>query len=307
MSEAPAVDPVADPNPAPAPVIDPAVDPAPTDPNPNDPPANYFSSQPDTWRTDLLSNAGFEGEEAEKRAGQLERVMDIKTLTKNYFEAQDKIRKGELSNGLPENPTDEQVAEWREANGVPEAPDKYELALDEGLVLGEEDTRIMEGVTKVAHKNNIPASAMSELTNAMLAGREAEAEAMEAQDGVDTQTTVRQLKDAWKGDYQTNTNMVQGLISQLPESIRDDFLGARLADGKALFNSPEAMVFFADLARKVNPAGTVVPNSANPSQAVSDEIGKLEGRMTDPSWFKDKEAQNRLQELYRARDAMKKQ
>ena len=297
MSE---VDPVVDP------VVAPAVDPAPApndppaDPPAGDPPANFFATMPDSWRQDLVSSAGFEGEEAEKRQGQLDRVMNMETL------AQDKIRKGELSNGLPENPSDEQVAEWRDANGVPEAPDKYELSLDEGLVLGDEDNRILDGVFKAAHESNIPASAMSAMTNAMLAGREAESEAMEAQDGVDSQTTSRQLKDAWKGDYQANLNMVQGLVGQLPSSIRDEFAGARMADGKAMFNSPEVMVFFADMARKLNPAGTVVPNSANPTQAISDEIAKLEGRMGDTDWHKDTASQARIQQLYKARDDMKR-
>ena len=305
MSEVDPVVPVTDP--AAAPVTDPATAPI-TDPvaDPASAPANFFARMPDSWRQDLISSAGFEGEEAEKRQGQLDRVMNMETLTKNYFEAQDKIRKGELSNGLPENPSDEQVAEWREANGVPEAPDKYELSLEEGLVLGDEDNRILEGVFKAAHGENISASAMSALTNAMLAGREVEAEAIEAQDGVDSQTTSRQLKDAWKGDYQTNLNMIQGLTAQLPEAIRAEFEGARLANGKAVFNSPEVMAFFADMARKVNPAGTVVPNSANPTQAISDEIAKLEGRMGDDGWHKDTASQARIQQLYKARDEMKR-
>lgn len=303
MSEAPVVDPLTN-----APPADPAANNAPpTDPPPTDPPVNAFATPSDNWRTDLVSLAGFEGEEAEKRSGQLERVMDMGSLTKNYFEAQDRIRKGELSNGLPENPSDEQVSAWREANGVPEAADKYELSLEDGLVLGEEDSRIMEGVFKVAHEANIPTSAMNELTNAMLAGREAESEAMQAQDGMDTQTTTRQLKEAWGQDYQTNLNMVQGLTSQLPDTIRAEFEGARMADGKAMFNSPEVMTFFADMARKLNPAGTVVPGSNNPTQAITDEIAKLEARMGDDDWHKDRTAQNRIQELYTARDAMKRQ
>ena len=267
MSEVDPVVPVVDP--VTDPVTDPApANPAPNDPAPNDAPANHFAAMPDSWRQDL-------------------------------------VRNGELSNGLPENPTEEQLADYREANGVPESPDKYELSLDEGLVLGDEDNRILEGVYKVAHESNIPAATLSSMTNAMLAGREAEAEAIQTQDGVDSQTTSRQLKDAWKGDYQTNLNMVQGLTAQLPESIRTEFEGARMADGKAMFNSPEVMVFFADMARKLNPAGTVVPNSANPTQAISDEIAKLEGRMGDDGWHKDTAAQARIQQLYKARDDMK--
>ena len=272
------------------------------------PPANYFQSMPEdtNWRGDLVSLAGYEGEEATKRAGQLERVLDMGTLTKRYFDSQDKIRKGELSNGLPENPTEEQLSEWRGANGVPATADAYEMSLEDGLILGEEDLRIMDVIYPIAHELNVPTSTMSALTNAMLKGREIEAEAMQQQDGMHTQQTVQQLKSAWGQDFETNKNMVQGLVAQLPETVRESFENARLADGRAVFNSPEMMVFFADTARKLNPAGTVVPNANNPTQAISDEIAKLEGRMGDEDWFKDTEAQNRLQELYRAREAMKK-
>ena len=271
------------------------------------PPSNYFQSMPEdtNWRTDLVSLAGFEGEEATKRTGQLERVLDIGSLTKNYFNAQDRIRTGEISSGLPDNPSDEQLSEWRVANNVPATPDAYDVALEDGLVMGDDDLRILEGVNQVAHALNVPSDTMSALANAMMKGRELEEESLGQQDGVQTQQAVQQLKTAWGQDFQTNINVVEGLIAQLPESIRDEFKQARLPDGRAVFNSPEMMVFFADTARKLNPAATVVPNSNNPTQAISDEIEKLESRMGDDEWFRDAAAQTRLQELYTAREAMK--
>ena len=271
------------------------------------PDANYFQSMPEdtNWRTDLVSLAGFEGDEAAKRTGQLERVLDIGSLTKNYFNAQDRIRTGDISSGLPDNPSDEQLSEWRVANNVPATPDAYDVALEDGLVMGDNDLRILEGVNQVAHALNVPSDTMSALANAMMKGRELEEESLGQQDGVQTQQAVQQLKTAWGQDFQTNINVVEGLIAQLPESIRDEFKQARLPDGRAVFNSPEMMVFFADTARKLNPAATVVPNSNNPTQAISDEIEKLESRMGDDEWFRDAAAQTRLQELYTAREAMK--
>ena len=204
----------------------------------------YFKSLPDDWRKQVVAATGLleTDEQFEKRVKQLERVSDIGTLGKNYFEAQDRIRKGEISNGLPENPTDEQIASWREANGIPESAEGYELKLDEGLVLGDADSRVMNQVFNVAHENNISAETMNQLTNAMLKARQVEAEALQAQDGVDQQTTDRMLKDTWGGDYQANINMVQGLINTLPETVREAFASARMPDGKAVFNSPEMMI-----------------------------------------------------------------
>jgi hypothetical protein len=116
--------------------------------------------------------------------------------------------------------------------------------------------------------------------------------------------TEGQLKEAWGGDFTTNNNMVQGLVNQLPESIKDAFKNARLPDGKAIFNSPEIMVAMADWARKINPSATVVPNSANPMQTINDEIKALEGQMGTPEWYKDKDAQKRYQDLITAKEGM---
>jgi len=295
-NDPPPGDPPADPPPN-----DPPADPPPGDP-PADPPGNneYFKTLPDNWRNQLAGGD-------EKRAGQLERVLDMNTLVDNYFNAQDKIRSGEISNGLPENPTDEQVADWRAANGVPEAADKYELTLTEGLSMDASDKRVMDHVYTVAHEHNVSSTALSAITSAMLTGNNSEAQAALTEDGVDMQTGERQLRDTWGQDYETNVNMVKSLTAQLPESMSAAFEGARMADGKKLFSSPEFMVFMADTARKLNPAGVVVPNSNNPIQAIKDEKKSLEARMGDDDWHKDHEAQKRYQDLVDAEMLMNKQ
>jgi len=268
----------------------------------------FFKSMPEDWRHQVVRATGVEeGEDFDKRVKQLERVSDMGALGKNYFEAQDRIRKGEISNGLPENATDEQMADFRAAQGIPTDHEGYEMHLDEGLVLGDEDNRILNDVFQVAHEHNISNEAMSDITNAMLESRAVEAEAIIAQDGVDQQQTGTTLKESWGGDFDANVNLVAGLVTQLPETIREQFASARLPDGKALFNSPEMMVAMADWARKINPSATVVPNSNNPMQTMNDEIQALENKMGEDGWHKDQAAQARYQELITARENMQKQ
>lgn len=272
---------------------------------PAEPPANYFEALPDTWRGDMLSFAGYEGDELESRSGQLERVLDMPTLVKNYFNAQDKIRAGELSNGLPADPTDEQLAEWREANGVPATHEDYDIQLAEGLVLGEDDERILGSVREAFHTHNVSNAAATAAVNAMLAGREAEIELLEQNDGIQAQQAQQALKDTWRGDYTVNHQMIKNYLSIMPQAIQDGVMNARMPDGRALMNSPEFLVFLADTARKLNPGGAVVPNSENQMQSINQEIAELEKRMgEDNTWFSDKEAQQRYQDLVTARDQM---
>lgn len=297
-----------DPAPAdPAPADPSPSDPAPADPAPNDPVTDYFGADiPEDWRGQMLTKAGFEAESDEFAKGmkQLERSSDIGALIKSSLSAQDMIRKGEISNGLPENPSDEQMAEYREAHGVPATAEDYQLQLDEGLVLGEADEKIMGGIYEIAHAANIPADAVSAMTNAMLQGRQVEADARISQDGIDAQNGINLMKESWGGDYQMNMNMVSGLFNQMPEAIKDDVMSARLPDGKALFNSPEAMNAFADWARKLNPSATVVPNSANPMKDMNSKIAEYENQMGTPEWSKNVEGQQDYMKLIDARDQM---
>jgi hypothetical protein len=234
------------------------------------------------------------------------RVTDIKSLAKNYVEAQKTIRSGQKTDtGLPENPTEEQLKEYREANGIPETPEGYELQLADGLVLGEDDNRILKDVFKAAHEMNLPSEQINTLTNAMLEARQREEQAYTEQDGLDLQTAERQLRDTWGHDYQSNVNMIRGLMEQLPENVRDDFMSARLPNGMAMFSSPQVANFFADMARKVNPSATVVPNSDNPLQSINEEIKKLESKMGTDEWYKDTQSQKRFQDLVTARDRMR--
>ena len=258
----------------------------------------WLDTPADNWRESIAGDD-------EALLNTLKRHKDLRSVLKSGWEAQQKIRRGEVSNGLPENPTDEQLAEWRKSNGVPEAPDKYELDIEEGLVLGEVDTRIMQSVQSAAHAANIPAAALSKITNAFLQGRQQEQEAIQAQDGLHQQQAERQLKEAWGQDYVANVNLAKMFLSQLPEAVRDNVASARMADGRALFNSPEVLDYIAEHMRKIAPAATLIPNSSNPLQSINDEIKRLEDRMGTPDWYKDDAAQKRYRDLIEARENMK--
>jgi len=268
--------------------------------------SNYFGTMPEDWRKQAVTSMGYaeDSDDYTKAMKQLDRVSDMGVFTKNYLSAQEKIRTGEISNGLPENATEEQIADYREANGVPATAADYQLTLDEGLVLGKGDEKIMGGIYEIAHASNVSSEVMSQMTNAMLVGRQAEADERLTQDGIDQQTTNQQLKDTWGGDLTANVNMVSGLVALLPESVKEQFENARLPSGKAIFNSPEMMIAMADWARKINPSATVVPNSSNPVADINSELASLKAKMGTSEWSKDKEGQARYMALLTAKENM---
>jgi hypothetical protein len=271
------------------------------------PPANFFQNLPETWRQDLVTAAGYEGDEAPKRIAQLERVSDLPVFAKNYFNAQDRIRKGEMSTGLPDNPTADQLAEWRSTHGVPLDVVGYKADLGDGLVLSEGDDRILGDVYPIAHKHNIPSSAMNEIVNAVLTARQREAQGLEDKDGIDKQSAEKAVRDAWGSDTVGNTNAIAGLVNTLPEKTKEVFLNARMSDGRAVFNDPGFLVAMADWARRLNPAGTVVPDSVNPVQTIADELKQLKSQMGTKEWFDDPSKAERYQALLVAKEQMEAQ
>ncbi|MDX1300330.1 MAG: hypothetical protein R3260_19125 [Pseudomonas sp.] len=282
-----------------------AIDPEPMDPAPADPNAAFFETLPEDWRQQTVEKMGLE----EKHLNVLNRYPSFDKFVESFFEKNDLIAKGAHKQGLPDDPTEEQLADYREQNGIPATPEDYQLTLDDGLVLGEDDERVMQPVFQAAHAHNVPASTMSELTNAMLKGREAEMEAELAQHGIDSQTATRQIKDAWGADYETNKNIILGMYNTLPEGVRENFMKAQLPDGRMLFNSSEFLVWSADVARKLNPGATVVPNSNNPAEGINSEIERIEDTMrNDPdAYWRDQTMQTRYEKLLEARENMQKQ
>ena len=289
---------MSNPNPAPNPNPNPDPSPAPAE--------NYFTKVPETWRDDILSLAGVPETEVEARKNQLGRLTDVGSMVKSFFHAQDKIRKGEISSGLPENATPEQIAEYRKNNDIPEAADKYNLALDQGLQVSDHNKERIQKILNEAHSGMISNKVASKLVNTILADEKAQTENRQAQDGLDLQQASAMLKDRWGGDYQTNVNMVQNLVSKLPQDVQASFTDARMVDGKALLNDPSVFMWLADMAREINPAGFVAPNSNNPIQSINDEIATMEKRMGTDEWFKDEKSHARYRELVTARDKLSK-
>jgi hypothetical protein len=265
--------------------------------------ASFFTTLPEDWRGQMASQFELD----DKQAKMLERFPTYDKFVHSFFEKDQLIREGKHKSGLPENPTDEDIAEYRAANGLPESADQYQLTLDQGLVLDESDTRILEPVKEVAFKHNISPAALSDLTNAMLKGRETEFESELHQHGIDQQQATRQLKEVWGADYKVNLNVVMGMYSKLPESVRESFMKAQLPDGRMLFNSPEFLVWSAEVAREIDPVGTVVGANSDPS-ALASEIEKIESTMrSDPdAYWKDPAMQKRYEELLEAQDRYEK-
>ena len=308
-----------DPPPEP-PVVDPPVGDPPPDPPvtvldppapPEDPPpANWLESRPDDWREQYAVDG--EGKPHEGKLKFFQRYADPIASANAHYEADQKIRKGEIeaAKAPDEHSTEEEWATFRTENDIPATAEEYAVKLDDGLVLGEADKEILEAVYPVAHAANLSSGVMSNLTNSLMEAQQKQFHAEEIQQTKWKDEAVAQLKTTWRGDYDTNVNLIQNkIVGALPEAIQEAFEHSVMADGRKMFNTPEVLIEMANWARKLSPSGAVVPNAANPMQAIDTEIAGYEKRMSEDSvaWHKDKAANDRYMQLLNARTEIKKQ
>lgn len=245
----------------------------------------------------------FAGGDAAK-AARLQRYASPSALADALIAAQNKIRTGEVKPVLTKDAKPEEIAAFREAHGIPEAPDKYDLG---DLEVPEGEKPMVQKFLGAAHGVNMTPEQVRVSLAAYTEISEAARNDRAAQDNEIKTSTEDALRAEWGNDYRVNINLVTNLLDAAPEGLRDKLLRGRLADGTPIGSSPEALKFLVGLARERNPAGVVVPSGIATAQSVDDEIQKIEKTMRDdrPAYNRDEKMQARYRQLLEWRTAQK--
>ncbi len=251
----------------------------------------------------------FAGENADDLKA-LERFASKGDFLKSWKEQKATISAGKHKEPLPENATEEQKAEYRKANGIPEKAEDYYKTLPEGVVFGEDDK---PGVTKFLqdmHALNAPPAMVSKALEVFVAAQEEGALLISERDVKARDETAEALRTEWGADYKGNVNAMSAFVkSNIPEADQANFLNARMGDGTPVFSHPGMVKAFAQLGRTLNPTGTTTPGGGiDKLDAIQDAIKGYEKRMaTDRvNWYKDTKAQEHYRQLVDARDNMSK-
>lgn len=300
-----------DPNPAPQPAANPAdpTNPTPTpnpalDPAPNPDPAPAAKAWGETWRQELAGGD-------DKALKQLERFTNPKALWDSYQSAYQKIRSGEVKAPLPDKPTPEQLAAYRQERGIPEKPEGYLEKLPNGLVIGDDDKPIFESLVKKLHEGNADPKTVHGIVEWYQGFREnAVAEQREA-DMKFGQETEDDLRAEWGAEYRINKSIRDTFVGSLPEGIKEVFLNSRMPDGRLLGDHADLSKWLVQMARDAGMASTIVSGTGgNQIQSINDEIAKFDKLMGNPNseYWKGQNAeknQSRYRELVAARERMK--
>lgn len=255
----------------------------------------------DEWRKT------YAGEDA-KLLSRLERYQSPKAALDALIAAQNKISSGELRAPLSANATAEEVAAYRQANGIPEKPEGYFEKLPDGLVIGDADKPLFESFAKGLHTLNADPK-VAQYAVKWYNDFQEQSLAKQTENDDSQRTAVEdELRKEWGNDYRANINHINGFLAQAPQGVSDLVANARGPDGRAILNDPNVVRWFAQVAREANPVGIIVPNTGgNAGETIATEIGTIEKYMKEnrTAYNKDEKMQARLRDLYDARDRMK--
>lgn len=270
--------------------------------------ANPYGDDP--WRGIATEFATKDGKVDEKLLTRVKRYATPADALNAHIALQNKIAAGEMRSTLPPNATEEQVKAWRTENGIPESPEKYELKLKDGLVIGEEDKPIIDAFLKSAHGANMTAQQASQAVDWYYEEVERQTAARAEQDKQLAAKAQDALRAAWGNEYRTNENMVLGLLDGAPAGVKDQIMHGRLADGTPIMSHPETMMWLRQLAGEINPVTAIIPNAGgNIAGAIEDEIKQIETWMKAPrnspdgkKYWDDVKTQERYRALLDAKE-----
>lgn len=258
---------------------------------------------PENWRESLAGD--------DKAAlDRLKRFAGPGDLFKSYREAEKRLSTRPTAPSLPEGATPEEVAAYRKAIGVPDAPEGYGFKFADELKPSDGDNAALAEFQKEMHAAHVPPGAAKAAfefyQKRMTDGRAAMAEAAEAA----TLENMAELRGEWKGrEYGRNMKIADEFLTkhfgedQTQLKAVNEILQLRLPNGVQVMHYAPFMKGLVSMARSYADDDVLIGSldGAGGGTSVDDEYQALikksaapGGKLSEPEW-------TRLQELSAAR------
>jgi hypothetical protein len=245
----------------------------------------------------------------DKLLGQLKRFASPKNVFKSYVELRQKVSAGQLKAALPDNPSEDEVAAYRAAIGVPDDPAEYGLAFPEGTTPDEAQVAELNSWATAMNRAHAPPqfvkAAFSEYMR--IAAENAQKQYESAQERRVQQ--IAEIRSEYGRDYQKNVNIANRFASTHLGDNAPELMSAKLADGTFLGDNPTfvRLLVNAGLATEGD-VGMILAESAGGGKSIDDQYEEaLALRQTDSSKYYSKEHQDKLMKLKTAQIARRQQ
>jgi uncharacterized protein YpuA (DUF1002 family) len=199
-----------------------------------------------------------------------------------------------------EDASEEDVAKFRKALGVPNSAEEYALTPPEGKEYDEADLAIISEFAEVALEHNVPAAAfsafMQKLAERASGLRENVAEQIE-----DAREEAEEaLHKEWGNDFDKNVQMATRAAKAHGGTEFVKFLNSTKVEGYGLLGDhPDMVKFLAQIGSKSDEHDMVLHSSASERQSAQDEIREIQEKYQVGSQaYNSPKVQKRLQQLF---------
>lgn len=219
-----------------------------------DKPTDDKTALPDNWR-DVMSGGD------EKALSRLKRYASPQNVVKALLAAEQKIRSGEYKKALGEDATDEEKAQWRKDNGIPEKPEDYKVADVEGRKWDEADKPVINTFLKQLHGANASQAVIDKMLATYAQVTTAQKEAAAEKDRADDLAIRDHLRDTLGNDFTPTRKLMARALGDpelMPSGLGAMLKDARTADGTRLVNTTAFADWLANFAVDNYGAGSMI-------------------------------------------------
>lgn len=222
----------------------------------------------DTWRERLAGDDP-------KALAQLARYASPEDVWRKARSLEQKLSSGEYRPVLPKDAKPEDVKAFREAHGIPEKPEGYDL---KGVKFDESDKPMIDVMLKAAHASNQTSEQVKATVQTWAAVKKAAIDHQATADKKVEEDAEETLRAEWGGEYKRNMNLFRSALDRsMPQDQIDNFLGGRLADGTPIGSAPQVIKAILGMELMLNPRGVLVPGGeGDHGEGLKTELEKLQ-------------------------------
>lgn len=252
----------------------------------------------DDWREKLAGKD-------ERMLSRLRRFASLENFGKSYRELENKLHSATGPRSLPEGASEEEVAAYRKAVGVPEAPDGYGIQLPEDAP--EHDKSVLNAVLDAAHKAHTPPGLLKPIVETFLKERAEAAREFAEQGAREAAATRMALRSEWGGrDWDLNMRIIDRALDHYTGDRGAELANVRLANGQPLATNELFARFIANVGRDVMPAEVLEFGGGSGGKTIQEQIDEgLAVMNADPNKYWSDEHQARMSKLFAAQEQLK--
>lgn len=198
---------------------------------------------PEDWREKIAGDDP-------KFMKRLQRFTSFDAFVKSQRALEAKLSSGEYKRALPEDATEEEKAQWRSENGIPDKPDAYEFPTIKGHEWSDADKAIATEFLADLHAANTPTPIAQAALGWYAKFQQKQAERIAEIDRADKEAREDALRSEYApGEYRAHLKLARDMLNDddfISPDLRQALASARTADGRRLLLHPDLTRFLAE-------------------------------------------------------------